>query len=738
MFIGPYGIRPVIVALLLAGVPAGLGIAAPLGQDRPAVLGHDLDIELIPATHELIGRDHVHVELPVETATVAFSIAPTLRVESIALIARQESHHERNASVPLVFVTDRTAHPSSQRIVVTLPRPHDGHVTLAWVYRGTIDDPPREPRHLRFVTPSETAGHIGLEGVYLSGESQWYPDIEGSFSTFRLKVMVPDKWTVVTQGRQEEGTVSGGGMSSLWVVPGRSDALTLVANQFVTVLRQWTSRGGQPIELATYFFPEHADLADEYLDATAKYLDAYIPILGEFPFDRFSVVENFFASGLGMPSFTLLGSGSIQRHYVQPYALGHEIVHSWIGNSVFNRVGHGNWVEGLTTYLANYYWHELTHDDRQAFEQRRMMLQGYSVYVEPEQDYPVARFFTKSDEKDNAIGYQKSAFVFHQLRREIGDDAFWRGLKKFVSRYRNRPADWGNIETVFSDESRQDLRWFFDQWVERGGAPSLSLGAAEARLVKGNGDRSAWEITVRVHQDGPPFRMPVPVKIVMKNRVETKWMAADASAESTAVFMVSDQPVLVQLDPELMVFRRIARPGLTPMLNGYVTDRTKTVVRAFSDSASPLQGIVARITDQETHVPDSRKTRIVSGKGAVIPSTGSVLVLAGAEQEQMVGSFVEESCGDRVRLGKEGFHVDGENYDGTGMAVLLTCRRAHAPGSVVTILYGVSSAALEKVARYLFYYGWQSYVIFKNGAVVKRGLWQDEPETKEVGIHATR
>ena len=177
-------------------------------------------------------------------------------------------------------------------------------------------------------------------------------------------------------------------------------------------------------------------------------------------------MENFFASGLGMPSFTLLGSGSIKRQYIQPYALGHEIVHSWIGNSVFNRAGQGNWVEGLTTYLANYYWHELTHDAQQALEQRRLMIQAYSLYVRPEQDYSVLQFLRKSDEKDNAIGYQKAAFVFHLLRREIGDKAFWGALKTFVREFQNRPADWTDLEGVFSRVSGQNLRWFFKQWVE--------------------------------------------------------------------------------------------------------------------------------------------------------------------------------------------------------------------------------------------------------------------------------
>jgi len=738
MFVGIYLIRPLIAAMLLVAVSAGTANSAAPEVERPAVLSHDLDIELTPTTHELMGRDLVEVELPASVQTVAFSIAPTLCVESIALVARTEPRHESASHLPLVFTTDRTSDPLTQRVVVTLPRAHDGHVILAWTYRGIIKDPPREPRHLRFVTPSETAGYIGPEGVYLSGESQWYPDINGSFSTYRLTIQVPDTWAVVTQGRREEGSASGGRVSSTWTVAERSEALTVVANQFVITSRKWTSRSGQPIELATYFFPDHAELADEYLDATATYLDAYIPILGEFPFDRFSVVENFFASGLGMPSFTLLGSGSIQRHYTQPYALGHEIVHSWIGNSVFNRAGHGNWVEGLTTFLANYYWHELNHDDRQAFEQRRMMLQGYSVYVQPEDDYPVARFVTKSDEKDNAIGYHKSAFVFHQLRREIGDDAFWRALKTFVGQYRNRPADWGNIEAVFSQECRQDLRWFFEQWVERSGAPSLELGIADARPVKGNNGEQLWGVTVRVRQDGSPFRLAIPITVTMKSGAEIRWMAVDPSADSTADVLVPEQPLLVQLDPDMMAFRRIVRARLTPMLNGYVTDRTRTVVRAFSDPASPLQQIVARMSDQEAHLPDSRRTRIVSGEGAALPPTGSVLVLAGTGHTPMVASIAEESCGDLVRFGEAGFQVDGQNYEGSMMAVLMTCHRAHVPGSVVTILYGVSQEAVEKVSRFLFYYGWHSYAVFKSGAVVKRGLWQHEPEMKEVRIDAAQ
>ena len=52
------------------------------------------------------------------------------------------------------------------------------------------------------------------------------------------------------------------------------------------------------------------------------------------------------------------------------------------------------------------------------------------------------------------------------------------------------------------------------------------------------------------------------------------------------------------------------------------------------------------------------------------------------------------------------------------------------PGSVVTWLYGVTPQALGRVARLLFFYGWQSYVVFQEGAVTARGDWEDRMSTE--------
>lgn len=696
-----------------------------------AIIRHQLTVALMPDSHELIGRDQIDVDLPSRTTTITFTLAPTLHVDSVGWLT-QGAGAERPAA-PLAFQTEHLSQTLMQRLLITLPSAHAGRATLVVTYHGAINDPPKEPRHLRFVTPSETSGHIGPEGVYLSSESQWYPAIEGFLSTFHVSASVPSGWTVVTQGEQTGHATHEGISTSTWIVKDPSEALTLVANQFVTKMRQWNGSNGQRVELATYFFRENAGLADEYLDATAKYLDAYVPILGEYPFDKFAVVENFFASGLGMPSFTLLGSGSIKRHYVQPYALGHEIVHSWIGNSVFNRADHGNWVEGLTTYLANYYWHELMHDPGQAREQRRLMMQAYSLYVTPEQDYPVAQFTRKSDEKDNAIGYQKAAFVFHLLRQEIGEESFWHGLKTFVRVFRNRPADWGTLEGTFSQAAGRDLRWFFQQWVEQAGAPALTLGEAAARPVAKSGEQNAWRLAVHVRQAGKLFRLAIPLQITMLDVTETRWMTI-SHAEESIELILPRRPLRVQLDPDLTVFRRMERDQLPPMLNGFVTDARRTVVQAFSEAASPFHQVVARLMDQNAQQPDIHRTIIASAEDA-IPPGGSLLILAGAGQHRVVQSLIHESCGERVLVGPAGVQIEGQTHQGPSLAVLFSCHRAKGSGSVITVLYGVTPESVAKVSKLLFYYGWHTVVVFRDGAVIAREVWEPVSNVKEVQVH---
>ena len=686
-------------------------------KEQPSIVHHDLSIDLRPDSHELIVSDLVQVNVPDRRRIIVFSLAPSLSIERVSAVI---SDGTADKDVMLAF--DRY---KGDRVAIHLPDSRSSW-TVKWRYGGFVNDPPRDPRHLRFVTPSETAGHIGPEGVYLSSESRWYPDIAGSLASYEVAVKLPPNWVSISQGTE-------GSSPGRWSVPTKSEALTLAANQFVVRSREWKASNGQPIRLGAYLFKEDAHLADEYLDACARYLDAYIPLLGPYPFPKFAVVENFFSSGLGMPSFTLLGAAIIKRHYTQPYALGHEIVHSWIGNGVYNRHDGANWVEGLTTYLTNYYYHEQIGDEGQAKEQRRLMLFGYAVYVTHDQDYPVARFTRKTDEKDNAIGYQKTAMVFHMLRREMGENKFWSGLRTLVNERMGSYAGWSDIETIFTRVAGQDLQWFFDQWVERSGAPRLAVTDARVRQLEPSSTGApSFESRVTLIQQNDLYRIPVDLELKDGNGSRVTERVLLGSAEQSVLIPTSFDPQTLLIDPESHLFRRLERDELPAMLNLFVTDPRRTIVllSGESEDRAPFAGIIQRVHAQEIMKPEGEKTRIVASAKPILNDGGSILLLGHAPDLAPV-DLIRESCGEKFSVTESGFRVAGHTYDGPTFAVVVSCPRHNRRGSVVTFLYGNTPEAVAKMARLLFFYGWQSYVIFNEGAVVTRGEW-DMATTVEV------
>ena len=80
-----------------------------------------------------------------------------------------------------------------------------------------------------------------------------------------------------------------------------------MGNEFIQ-----STRDVKGISISTYFFEEDNALSAKFLDATEEYLNFYTGLLGEFPYNRFDIVENFFQTGYGMPGYTLLGDQVIK------------------------------------------------------------------------------------------------------------------------------------------------------------------------------------------------------------------------------------------------------------------------------------------------------------------------------------------------------------------------------------------------------------------------------------------
>ena len=152
-----------------------------------------------------------------------------------------------------------------------------------------------------------TAGIISKEGVFLHGASYWYPHIGNAPVTFDMQVNAPEGWHAISQGQPRKPVL---GSVASWRETNPQEQVYLVAGPY-----QRYRRTRQPT-VTVYLHRANDRLATQYLDATERYISLYSRLVGPYPYEKFALVENFWESGYGMPSFTLMGPRVIRLPFI--------------------------------------------------------------------------------------------------------------------------------------------------------------------------------------------------------------------------------------------------------------------------------------------------------------------------------------------------------------------------------------------------------------------------------------
>ncbi|MFQ5894052.1 MAG: M1 family metallopeptidase, partial [Nitrospinota bacterium] len=487
-----------------------------------------------------------------------------------------------------------------------------------------------------------------------------------------------------------------------------ADGLVLVAGPY-----RITSRTAGPVTLSTYFLSGSDDLATLYLEAAARHIAFYSDLLGPYPFAKFDIVENFFSSGFGMPGFTLLGPGVIARgaRALRPGYLDHEIVHSWWGNYVFARPGPGNWAEALTTYSANYYWRERNEGPTAARTWRRRTLQKYAVRVTPDREMPLEAFAEKHEAFENDIGYGKGAMVFHMLRRQVGEDTFWGALRKTVTRFGGRQVTWADFRRLFEAASGQDLRWFFDQWLSRNGGPALAL-----RDVSVRPSARGFHVEGTLVQEGAPYRLSVPVRLEAGGTVQETMLELSGPAAAFA-FETDALPRAVELDPDAHLFRAVAGLEVVPCLNALLED-TPALLVVPDVGRDPLWEVYRELAERASGA--TAATVVTPGQVTEERLRGASVLLFGRVHTLARFRPLRAGLPSWASLEDAALRVREETFDDPADSALLVARNPLNPDHFVGFYLGLSEQALKR-ARLLFYYGWDSYVVFRDGRPLARG-----------------
>ena len=98
----------------------------------------------------------------------------------------------------------------------------------------------------------------------------------------------------------------------------------------------------------------------------------------------------------------------------------------------------------------------------------------------------------------------------------------------------------------------------------------------------------------------------------------------------------------------------------------------------------------------------------------------SSLMLLGESWKNPIFSKLISNLPSPIRSKDGSFFVNGDRVDEEDESLLLTFPHPLHPGKWVTIYFGKSANALSR-ARYIFFYGWDSYILFKKGRPDERG-----------------
>jgi aminopeptidase N len=650
---------------------------------------HQLKIVLHPEQHSLAAEDRI--TLPPGTPRILdFSL-----------------HRGLNPVSPDAEIIAVKGQPEElmQQYRVTLPPGRDSF-TLG--YGGEIFHPPQQDaREAR--TFQSTPGIIAEEGTVLTGDSGWYPRFGDGMLTFTLDIGLPKGWHAISQGkRNAAGRADAGSARVAWQEGQPQNEIYLIAAPFTEY-----ARSDAGIEYLVYLRNADAALAQRYLDATARYLPMYQRLIGPYPYAKFALAENFWETGYGMPSFTLLGSQVIRLPFIADTSYPHEILHNWWGNGVYVDYAGGNWSEGLTAYLAD---HLLQEQKGSGAEYRRSTLQKYADFVTTSRDFPLAQFTSRHSEQSEAVGYGKAMMMFHMLRRQLGDDTFLRALRDFYRSYRFKIAGFADLERVFAQTSGKDLQPFFAQWVQGTGAPELHLVSVQARRYA-----SGYELDIVVEQTqpGPAYVLDLPLAVTLagqENAYSTVRTMKDKRAEFRLQF--KEQPLRVDVDPEFDLFRRLDRAEIPPAFS-QIFGAEKLLIVLPRKAPEALREQYRQIAEAWQRQP-SRET-VIKWDDQIehLPDVGAVWLFGW--ENGFKGTFAAALQKNAVLSESEARFADGV-YQRDRNALALT---AHIGKTPAAWLAAPEAEMLPVLARKLPHYAKYSYAAFSGAelANLAKGMW---------------
>jgi len=504
------------------------------------VLHYDIDVAASPDRSWIDGKTTLRLKVrSYVLGTLTLRLADSLVVQSIV-------SYEYGRLFGIRVKNQNT-------LVVNLPTAvtRDSELTITIVYAGRLE--PQTPDRETVLGGQRQAGDdipmaFAAEAHYLySSRSFWYPQASVSdYATARIRVSVPQAIDCVASGELEPGfptliSSQEPQPRKLYVFSATQPLryLAFVMSRFAraeTATIAFPPKGnGRPagpedegirvtgstyrsMNLSVEANPRQLQRGRDLAERAADIATFYESIIGDSPYSSFTValIESDLPGGHSPGYFAALNQPLPSTPFVwrndpaafsgfPDFFIAHELAHQWWGQAVGWRNYHEQWIsEGFAQYFAALYAQRQKGDDVFASVLRQMRKWA----IDQSDQGPVFLGYRLGHIRGEsrvfrALVYNKGAAVLHMLRRFVGDEAFFRGVRRFYWTSRFHKAGTDDFRQAMEQESGRPLQRFFDRWIYNATLPRLKIGYR----VDGS------DVVLRVDQIGEVFDLPVTITL---------------------------------------------------------------------------------------------------------------------------------------------------------------------------------------------------------------------------------
>ena len=455
------------------------------------------------------------------------------------------------------------------RLNVTLDAParRGQQLTVAVVYHG-------RPKDGLILTKDKDGNPSATGDNWPDRAHHWIPSLDhpSAKATVNFTVTSPADTSAVATGRQVGGgTNLGGTTTRSWhqPTPVPPYCMIVVVGKFERVEpRDALSRR---LPALAYLVPP-SDRADALkgFSAAPPTLDFFSRTVAPYPYEKLDHVVGATRFG-GMENSTAIVYSSTvldarpndvpsprfgaARRLVELVA--HETAHQWFGDAVTPATWSDLWLsEGFATYYAGLF---VERYEGEAAFRAYMSRKGdeYFRYAKTRRAPIHDRDTENLNELLNANNYQKGAWVLHMLRRQLGDAAFFRGVRSYYRAHLHANATTEDLRRAFERASGRNLRDFFARWVYAAGHPVYKTRWAW-RAARGSRQAGRGTLVLTLAQTQPEEFFPAPVAVEIVTARGVRRLTIRPTGRDTVMLVpLPAPPSAVRVDPQDAILNEV-------------------------------------------------------------------------------------------------------------------------------------------------------------------------------------